>query len=98
MRIAPAARPASAAGAYFVEFRSRHATEPEWSLPGYLEDARRIIDDAVAELATAPALEDPSLTEDFEHLRWFALPAEVQAEMQGRGPARRGHKGLRPGA
>ncbi len=60
-----------------MEFRSRHATEPEWSLPGYLEDARRIIDEAVAELACAPPLQDPPLTEDFEHLRWFAMPAEI---------------------
>ncbi len=80
-----------------MEFRSRHATEPEWALPAYLDDARRIIDEAVAELACAPPLQDPPLTEDFEHLRWFALPAEVQAELQGRGPARRAHKGLRPG-
>ncbi len=80
-----------------MEFRSRYATEPEWSLPGYLEDARRIIDAAVAEAAVAPSLADPPLTPDFEHLRWFALPAEVQAELQGRGPARREHRGLRPG-
>jgi len=77
-----------------MEFRARHATEPEWSLPGYLEDARRIIDEACLALASAPPLEDAPLTPDFEHLRWFSLPAEVQAELQGRGPARRHHKGI----
>ena len=31
-----------------MEYRSRHATEPEDALPGYLDEARRIIDAAVA--------------------------------------------------
>ncbi|HTJ83769.1 MAG TPA: aminotransferase class V-fold PLP-dependent enzyme, partial [Polyangiaceae bacterium] len=35
-----------------LEYRSRHATEPEWALQGYLDDARRILDEAVAEAPT----------------------------------------------
>src|SRR5690606_495731 len=55
-----------------MEYRSRQATEPESALPGYLEEARRIFDDAVVgRRARAPR--DPSLTPDFEHLRWFWL-------------------------
>lgn len=80
-----------------MEFRSRHATEPEWSLPGYLEDARRILDAAAAEASHASPLPEAGLNEDFEKLRWFALPSEAQAELQGRSCARGKHKGLRPG-
>jgi selenocysteine lyase/cysteine desulfurase len=81
-----------------MEYRSRHATEPESALATYLDDARRIIAAAVAETGAPDAapLDDPTLTEDFEHLRWFALPGEVQAELQGRGGRRRDHKGIRP--
>lgn len=66
-----------------MEFRSRRATEPEEVLPTYLDDARRIFEAAVHD-DTAPIEDDP-LSADFEHLRWFALPAEAQAELQGRG-------------
>jgi selenocysteine lyase/cysteine desulfurase len=65
-----------------LEFRSRRATEPEWALPGYVEEARRIIADAVAGY-DALALEPQLLTQDFEELRWFALPSEVLAELRG---------------
>ncbi|MCA9607185.1 MAG: aminotransferase class V-fold PLP-dependent enzyme, partial [Myxococcales bacterium] len=30
-----------------LEYRSRHATEPEWVLPSYLEQARAVLDEAV---------------------------------------------------
>lgn len=44
--------------------------EPESALPGYLEEARRI-------LATPRSAPDPvELSADFEQLRWFWLPAE----------------------
>jgi len=65
-----------------LEFRSRRATEPEWALPGYVEEARRIIADAVAAYDTL-VLEPQHLTQDFEELRWFALPSEVLAELRG---------------
>jgi len=45
--------------------------EPESELAGYLEEARRILD---APRDTPDAVE---LGADFEHLRWFWLPAEV---------------------
>jgi selenocysteine lyase/cysteine desulfurase len=79
-----------------MEYRSRHATEPESALPGYLDDARRIVADAVASYPAMAPLEDPALTDDFEALRWFALPGEVLAELQGRGPRRAQHLSLRP--
>jgi selenocysteine lyase/cysteine desulfurase len=63
-----------------LQFRSRHATEPEWVLETYLEDARRIFAQATA--APSP-LEAEALSEDFESLRWFPLPSEIAAELRG---------------
>jgi hypothetical protein len=54
-----------------LEFPRRHATEPEWALPGYLEEAARIFAAAVGERPSSP---QPALSADFEHLRWFPLP------------------------
>jgi len=49
---------------------------PESALPGYLEEARRILDAAcaAAEACDEPA-PDGAVSADFEHLRWFELPA-----------------------
>jgi len=67
-----------------MEYRTRHATEPEWALPGYIEDAKRIIAAAGDEFRTGVlAVDDPARTTDFEELRWFPLPAEVLAELRG---------------
>lgn len=70
-----------------LEYRSRHATEPEWVLEGYLKEARDIVARAAVEASEASA---PSLSEDFESLRWFVLPSEALAELRGEGaqPAR----------
>jgi hypothetical protein len=65
-----------------LEFRSRHASEPEAALPGYLDDARQIIAATAAEYAGLELAEQP-MTQDFEELRWFPLPAEVLAELRG---------------
>lgn len=70
-----------------LEYRSRHATEPEWALETYLAEARRIVDEAVASYADAEPLADPPLGPDFEHLRWFPLPGEILAELKGQGSA-----------
>ena len=70
-----------------LEYRSLHATEPEWALEGYLEDAERFGAAAEAELRAAPPFaEDPPLREDLEKLRWFPLPEEVARELQGAAP------------
>lgn len=65
-----------------LEYRSRHATEPEWALEGYLKDAERIVAEAEARAAGATSLRDPALPSEAEELRWFPLPAEILAEMQ----------------
>jgi selenocysteine lyase/cysteine desulfurase len=64
-----------------LEFRSRHATEPEWVLDTYLEEADKIVTDAVSRTLKT-TIEDPALSDDFEHLRWFPLPGEIAAELR----------------
>jgi selenocysteine lyase/cysteine desulfurase len=58
-----------------LRFASAHAHTQDSALPGYLDQARRL-------LAARPAPPDgdtpppPGLSEDFESLRWFVLPPE----------------------
>ena len=77
-----------------MEYRSRHATEPEWALPGYLDEARKIIAGVADEVRNAQIEELPR-TPDFEELRWFPLPSEVLEELRGR-PTGRHAPILRP--
>ena len=62
-----------------LQYRVRHATEPESVLPGYLAEARRIL--------TAPPIDldprDPVAPPGFELLRWFVLPTEAARELTG---------------
>jgi selenocysteine lyase/cysteine desulfurase len=66
-----------------LEYRSRHATEPEDILASYLEEARAIITHAEAEAAATKATADPPLSEHFQRLRWFPLPGEGLSELKG---------------
>jgi hypothetical protein len=67
-----------------LEHRSRHATEPEWVLESYLDDARRILESAPASYVgwsePSTALESETAA-DVEALRWFPLPREVVREL-----------------
>lgn len=63
-----------------LEYRSRHATEPEWVLSSYLDEARTVFAQASEELGNP---ETPPLSADFESLRWFPLPSEIAAELRG---------------
>jgi selenocysteine lyase/cysteine desulfurase len=65
-----------------LEYRSRHATEPEWVLASYLGEARKLLDAAPQAVPDALVCR-PTLSEDFEHLRWFPLPLEALAELRG---------------
>ena len=74
-----------------LEVRSRHATEPEWALQGYIEEAERIVATAVAEFqAPAPSrpapIDEQAFDPEIEQLRWFPTPAEVLRELQGHEP------------
>jgi selenocysteine lyase/cysteine desulfurase len=65
-----------------LEYRSRHATEPESALSDYLAEARRIFAEASSRASFGRDVEDPHLSGDFERLRWFPLPTEVAAERE----------------
>ncbi len=65
-----------------LEYRSRRSTEPEWALQAYLDEASSILEAALRDYQ-GQALADASLSGDFETLRWFPLPGEVLAELQG---------------
>jgi hypothetical protein len=56
---------------------------PESALAGYLEEARAIVEKAVAESA-AEAPEAIDLPPEFERLRWFLTPVEALRELRGR--------------
>ncbi len=62
-----------------MRYRSRHATEPEWALAGYLDAARAVFDTAGA----AEPVPDAVLTADFEQLRWFPIQSEITRELAG---------------
>ncbi len=63
-----------------LQYRSRHATEPEWVLANYIQEARRVIDAAALALPRQGVVEQ-GRSEDFEHLRWFPLPSEIEKEL-----------------
>ena len=66
-----------------LEYRSRRATEPEWVLPGYLEEAKKVFAQAERDFRLAPFAADPKVSANFQRLRWFPLPNEVLCELQG---------------
>ena len=52
-----------------------HDRAPESALAGYLHEARRILEGA-AEAPAGVTAANGALSADFEHLRWFELPAQ----------------------
>ena len=77
-----------------LEYRSRHATEPEFVLRSYLDEARKLFD-SIGDPTTDAA--PPKLSEDFESLRWFPLPHEAAAELAGQAPRSRSSIPIRVG-
>ncbi|MCC7383240.1 MAG: aminotransferase class V-fold PLP-dependent enzyme [Deltaproteobacteria bacterium] len=67
-----------------LEYRSHHTTEPEWALPSYILDAKRVVDAVQDELGASAIEPDAPLSEEYERLRWFPLPGEIHRELQGR--------------
>ena len=62
-----------------LRYRTEWETAPEARLGEYLEEARRLLREAAREPLAGGA---PDLPEDFEHLRWFPLPGEVDPERE----------------
>jgi hypothetical protein len=48
---------------------------PESALPGYLDEARALLAQAPGAREDAVSGTEVPVSEDFEHLRWFELPA-----------------------
>jgi selenocysteine lyase/cysteine desulfurase len=63
-----------------LEYSSSSSREPERVLESYVADARAILH---RDMSGYEAIVDPSLSADFEHLRWFPLPGQALAELQG---------------
>ncbi|MDJ0923358.1 MAG: aminotransferase class V-fold PLP-dependent enzyme [Acidimicrobiia bacterium] len=59
-----------------MEFRHRPHLHSDDDLVGYIDEARRILEDIGTSEPPEP-LGAPLVTEDFEHLRWFPLPDEL---------------------
>src|SRR5690606_42430 len=66
-----------------MSYPSRHQRLPATPLAAHLADAEAIFARAADE-ARGLTIDDPPLSEDFEHLRWFPLPTEILAELQGK--------------
>lgn len=66
-----------------LEYRARHATEPESALAEYLKDASKLLERAIRGYQ-GQSIQDPVLPPAAEALRWFPLPGEVLAELQGK--------------
>lgn len=59
-----------------LTYPSSHVTAPERALAGYLEEAKRIFEAAAGDPARDPQeWGSPVTSAEFEHLRWFELPA-----------------------
>ena len=65
-----------------LEYSSSHRTAPEWTLPSYLDQALQIVEAAQRDYASTQ-VQEPELSADFEHLRWFPMPSEVLARYRG---------------
>lgn len=70
-------------GAGKLEYRSRHATEPEDVLQTYLDEALRLVAEIEAAPAEAALAPGEAMSDGFARLRWFPLPGEAQCELGG---------------
>jgi hypothetical protein len=70
-----------------LEVRAARASEDEDALPRYLDEARRIVAAIEADPPQAAA-EDVAVSQEFEAMRWFPLPAEALRALRERVPAR----------
>jgi hypothetical protein len=66
-----------------MRYAAHRHRAPDAALPGYLDDARRIIDEPRG--ATAPGA-TLKVGPDFEALRWFWLPEEIERELAAHAP------------
>ncbi len=79
-----------------LEYAAEHATEPESVLSTYIDEARAIVERAIVECANEHLAPTP-LTDGFQLLRWFPLPEEGLAELQGHAQSATPAFSLHPG-
>jgi hypothetical protein len=79
-----------------LTYPGRRKTEPMSALKRYLEDAPRIVEQALREYRELPAPKPVTVTRDFESLRWFPLPAECLTELLGGVEPKGGSDVIRP--
>jgi selenocysteine lyase/cysteine desulfurase len=58
-----------------MEYEAHRLTADESALPGYLEEARRIVDEVT--LRSGPPATGVRIADELEPLRWFPLPGET---------------------
>ena len=61
-----------------LRYPAHRHREPEARLAAYLAEAERILGDPVGALGSPPAPETLDVDPDFESLRWFWLPEEIE--------------------
>ena len=64
-----------------LEYASRQVRAPESVLPQHLADAKAIVA-SLPETTHDLDIVDPTFNDDFDHLRWFPLPAESLADLR----------------
>jgi selenocysteine lyase/cysteine desulfurase len=79
-----------------MSYEARHGALPESVLPSYLDEAKRIVAEAV-EACGDLTPNDPKLPEAFEQLRWFFMPGEALRELCGLSPIAPAPEILHPG-
>ncbi len=67
-----------------MEYRSRHATEPEAALSAHLDEARAVMRNAGD--GSRPTPDKLNLNADYESLRWFPLPREIALRLSTERP------------
>lgn len=66
-----------------MEYRAQRVTETEDVLSTYVQEADRVVAEALVDYATLTLPPDPVMPPAAERLRWFPLPGEVLAELRG---------------
>ncbi len=64
-----------------MAYPSRRVTDTEDALVGYLTDAGRVLEEALAGYGALTLAAEEALPQDAESLRWFPLPHEALAEL-----------------
>ncbi len=62
-----------------LSYPARHMTAPEWVLPEYIEEAKRLLSEI--QCVDSSQVQKVKISERFEGLRWFVLPQEVCARL-----------------